>query len=595
MWYATGTTMIVAVPKVVDAAAGGVEELIGEVVHGSTLVIRTSSYGIVLIAILAMIRVGYWLLCLLGTYLRNKTTALLWYSADCCCARRCPRRYELAEWEELKREWDCEEIRLDEDSLPQPVDRCKKHEAKYGGRLLGGGKQGAEPRSKSVRDLFGPKKDTDDEVEKPEGLKYGVDLDRVEEGDKLSFVYYQGQRSGQRRVVTVVGISYSNPEKFGEGHRMMTVDEYPEDNADQPGYPPGDNKHYRFKEGEKPNKPLRRFYDPAKTADCIYLTERPKGAAAASSGLLGTWPPPGFGKLPEPGEERRMEPMLGGRMVTFDQLRNAYYAIKDRFKGMDKKGGLKEHWNSLQTAQEVSSTPSPPKAGLGLHVEFFTGLGMYPVFVHEFGQMEQSFVACAYQLDHTELCNKLMSKTLKEKVQGRIVMDQGNFRSSSCARQASRVEELFEAGCQLRTYRPPSGAGFACMHAKTWILDGATALTGSVNLTHNGLENNKEHLFRITNPECVHDMLVSFEELWEEAQAVEQHHIDAMKETWLKKKEATRGSQLAVAKSEATVRRAKSAGDIDNAGGQLNLRRSLTQELAGAQSSAGPTIDGVQW
>ena len=122
------------------------------------------------------------------------------------------------------------------------------------------------------------------------------------------------------------------------------------------------------------------------------------------------------------------------------------------------------------------------------------------------------------------------------------------------------------------------------MHAKTWILDGATALSGSVNLTHNGLENNKEHLFRITDPECVHDMLMSFEELWSESQVVDQRHIEMMKETWQKKKDATRSSQIAVAKSEAMVRRARSAGDIDNAREQPNLRRSLTHELAVAQS-----------
>jgi phosphatidylserine/phosphatidylglycerophosphate/cardiolipin synthase-like enzyme len=45
------------------------------------------------------------------------------------------------------------------------------------------------------------------------------------------------------------------------------------------------------------------------------------------------------------------------------------------------------------------------------------------------------------------------------------------------------------------------------MHAKSLIFDEEVLVTGSVNMTHNGYENNKEHMFRITTPSVVADVL----------------------------------------------------------------------------------------
>ncbi len=87
------------------------------------------------------------------------------------------------------------------------------------------------------------------------------------------------------------------------------------------------------------------------------------------------------------------------------------------------------------------------------------------------------------------------------------------IQKSSCARQPSRMKELFEAGCQMKVLRPKK-SGFPSMHAKTLIFDGRVVLTGSVNLSHNGLENNKEHLWRITEASAVHDVMDDFEQTW---------------------------------------------------------------------------------
>ena len=100
-----------------------------------------------------------------------------------------------------------------------------------------------------------------------------------------------------------------------------------------------------------------------------------------------------------------------------------------------------------------------------------------------------------------KLCGKLgAGKTVK------FILDRKNFFDSSCARQAPRIKELIDAGAKIKILKP-EGSGFACMHAKTLIFDEKVVLTGSVNLTHNGLERNKEHLIRVLEPSVVSAML----------------------------------------------------------------------------------------
>ena len=76
-----------------------------------------------------------------------------------------------------------------------------------------------------------------------------------------------------------------------------------------------------------------------------------------------------------------------------------------------------------------------------------------------------------------------LNKQLANGFSVKLIFDKDNFKSSSCARQPLRMKELYESGAELRVMRPLRG-GFACMHAKTVILDEKVILTGSVNLTH---------------------------------------------------------------------------------------------------------------
>ena len=76
------------------------------------------------------------------------------------------------------------------------------------------------------------------------------------------------------------------------------------------------------------------------------------------------------------------------------------------------------------------------------------------------------------------------------------------------------------------------------MHVKTLVIDNKVVLTGSVNLTHNGLENNKEHLYCITDPSAVAEVATDFEKEWQGAEIVTEEIIAAAMQKYEQKQEA---------------------------------------------------------
>ena len=96
------------------------------------------------------------------------------------------------------------------------------------------------------------------------------------------------------------------------------------------------------------------------------------------------------------------------------------------------------------------------------------------------------------------------------------------------------------------------------MHAKTLLMDRRTILSGSCNMSNNGLENNKEHMWRIQEPHSVEELLTDFEALWAASKAVTQADIDKM-----------------------TVRSAKEEGESKSSSRQpsRSVSRSLSVEL----------------
>ena len=83
------------------------------------------------------------------------------------------------------------------------------------------------------------------------------------------------------------------------------------------------------------------------------------------------------------------------------------------------------------------------------------------------------------------------------------------------------------------------------MHAKSWIIDQRVCLLGSVNLTHNDLENNTENLLRVTEPNCIRDASKDFEARWKEADIVNDALIKKMSENDAAKKEKAEAKRRA--------------------------------------------------
>ena len=151
---------------------------------------------------------------------------------------------------------------------------------------------------------------------------------------------------------------------------------------------------------------------------------------------------------------------------------------------------------------------------------------MLPEFLTRLNAMAECFCGYQYQLDHTECVTKMIEKIARG-VKGRLILDANNFYHSSCARQPIRVKSLFEAGCEIHLLKPKGGS-FSCMHIKMLIFDNEIALSGSTNMTHNGMENNKEHLYRFADAHLVEAMLKDFDTEWEATSKVSREEIDHM-------------------------------------------------------------------
>ena len=171
---------------------------------------------------------------------------------------------------------------------------------------------------------------------------------------------------------------------------------------------------------------------------------------------------------------------------------------------------------------------------------FYTGADIEPNLLGAVKGLKRTFDAFCYQLDHTAICVHLVAFLVTGGA-ARILFDKANFLSSSCARQAPRVLELWEKGCQMKVVPKP---GWASMHAKTVIFDNNCVFTGSVNMTHNGFEKNKEHLIALKIPSVVTQFASDFENEWATAEPVTQELIEDMMSRFRKREDAKEEKQL---------------------------------------------------
>ena len=175
-------------------------------------------------------------------------------------------------------------------------------------------------------------------------------------------------------------------------------------------------------------------------------------------------------------------------------------------------------------------------------VQFFTDGDIYSAHTSAFEDITLSWDATQYMVDDPTLIGILCRKMREDKVKGRMILDKSNYsKSNGWGNECPMVEELRVAGCELRQYRP-QGGGFASLHAKSWLLDNAVVLTGSVNLTSGGMSRNKEHMLRITTPSVVRSFAEDFEDLWAKAEPITAECCETQIVAWRKlpEKQATR-------------------------------------------------------
>ena len=128
------------------------------------------------------------------------------------------------------------------------------------------------------------------------------------------------------------------------------------------------------------------------------------------------------------------------------------------------------------------------------------------------------------------------------------------------------MKELWDAGCEIRLMKLPQG-GFARMHAKSLVVDDRVVFTGSVNMTHNGYENNKEHMFRIQEPAVLVQVVEDFEKDWRQSLPLTTQHMTMMMEK----------SEKAGQKRNQRQRSSRSANRSSSI--EPSLHRSLSAEL----------------
>ena len=136
------------------------------------------------------------------------------------------------------------------------------------------------------------------------------------------------------------------------------------------------------------------------------------------------------------------------------------------------------------------------------------------------------------------------------------------------------------------------------MHTKCWILDGKVVLDGSCNLTHGGLDNNVEHMYRITNAEVVAQVQKDFEHHWANATPVDADAITLMQHRWSQRRPEKPSPQGEVSEdpevaqslplSKVSPRRLSRSKSASAALAVSNPQASLARALAFEQADAAP-------
>ena len=202
---------------------------------------------------------------------------------------------------------------------------------------------------------------------------------------------------------------------------------------------------------------------------------------------------------------------------------------------------LPQRLAEAQRMLQAKADSSAWRRGARSVVEYYSGDEMADVMLEELAMAKRSIDGMQLLIDHTSGVTTLVAQICSG-VTLRLLLDKGQFQCSSSARQADRIKDLWQAMTrakkgEIRIMSGRTTGGFAMMHAKTWVIDKRVCLLGSVNLTHNGLENNTENLVRISEPGCILKASKDFEDRWKEAEVVDDALIRKMIEADAARKE----------------------------------------------------------
>ena len=159
------------------------------------------------------------------------------------------------------------------------------------------------------------------------------------------------------------------------------------------------------------------------------------------------------------------------------------------------------------------------------------------------------------------------------------LFDKSKFYHSACGKGAECRERLYNAGSVFRTMDPKGGCCHI-MHCKTVIIDKAVVFAGSVNLTHNGMEHNKEHLFRITDPVIVAKVCADFMRDWRNEGGITSEEVnDEDMEKMLGYRQAKMEKASARKEASAVPRRNVRTGNMKRPSSADGVVRTLVYEM----------------
>ena len=348
-----------------------------------------------------------------------------------------------------------------------------------------------------------------------------VDPDKVQVGDKIQFVYWRGKRAGEYRTGTVLSKSHHvlhGPElRLTEGYYDSVTKKSHIDYRQvwtrytSQFHPVSKGSS---KDGTRNESPVEEVFSTPKgdseetvdesTEEKSRLSNIPHATQVAKLKTEMDMPAePWRASSSWVAERRSTPPTRRGNMKSKDAGPYISRGIQT-----DK---ITEPMLSILDGSVGDGLPIP-------RVVFFTGPSMLPEIMFGLESVQKSVAALQYCYDCQEVNTKLIF-WLGTGKKVRMILDKGQLTSSSCKNQASRVKELFDAGCEIREFQPKrsGNSGFPVMHAKCVIIDGKVVYTGSVNLTHNGMNMNKEHMLRVSEKLCVSEVIEDYEKTWEQA------------------------------------------------------------------------------